>query len=246
VSTLAILEELEEKGFAIVPAVLRPEIVGDLTGCIEDAMRSRSESSSYAVRNLLEAVPVVREVAESGAVRALVEPALGPRAFIARSLLFDKTPDANWKVAWHQDVTIAVRDKIEVPGFSAWSVKDGVAHVQPPAGILERMLTVRLHLDDCGEVNGPLQVMPGSHRSGRMNAVQISEWRGRETAAICNVPCGGALLVRPLLLHASSAAREPGRRRVIHLEFAAESLPGGLQWHCDSRSMRHVSAARPN
>jgi hypothetical protein len=36
--------------------------------------------------------------------------------------------------------------------------------------------------------------------------------------------------MRPLILHASSAALEPRRRRVIHLEYAADTLPGELEW----------------
>jgi ectoine hydroxylase-related dioxygenase (phytanoyl-CoA dioxygenase family) len=146
------------------------------------------------------------------------------------SIFFDKTPDANWKVAWHQDLTIAVRQKIEVACFTAWSVKDGVAHVQPPIEVLERMLTLRLHLDDCGPANGPLQVISASHKSGRLTARQISEWREQQPAEICSVTRGGALLMRPLLLHSSSTATEPKHRRVVHLEFAAGPLRNGLQW----------------
>ena len=37
-------------------------------------------------------------------------------------------------------------------------------------------------------------------------------------------------MIRPLLLHASSAAESPRRRRVVHLEYAADPLPGGLDW----------------
>jgi hypothetical protein len=44
------------------------------------------------------------------------------------------------------------------------------------------------------------------------------------------IPRGGALLMRPLLLHASSACVVPKPRRVIHLEFVAEHLPDGLEW----------------
>jgi ectoine hydroxylase-related dioxygenase (phytanoyl-CoA dioxygenase family) len=72
-------------------------------------------------------------------------------------------------------------------------------------------------------------VIPGSHRHGKLSHVQIQGWREQEEAT-CLVPQGGALLMRPLLLHASSAAQVPGHRRVIHLEYAADPLPGGLEW----------------
>jgi ectoine hydroxylase-related dioxygenase (phytanoyl-CoA dioxygenase family) len=222
--------QLAQQGFAIIPAVLPPETVDKLVEEIDDALKARASHSDHAMRHLIEVVPAVRKVAEEATIRALVKTVLGPSTFVVRSIFFDKTPDANWKVAWHQDLTIAVRQKIEVAGFTAWSVKDGVAHVQPPVEVLEQMLALRLHLDDCGPANGPLQVIPGSHKSGRLNARQISEWRDRQPAKICSVSRGGALLMRPLLLHASSPATEPKHRRVLHLEFAAEPLPCGLQW----------------
>jgi ectoine hydroxylase-related dioxygenase (phytanoyl-CoA dioxygenase family) len=93
------------------------------------------------------------------------------------------------------------------------------------------MVTLRLHLDNCGPENGPLQLLPGSHRQGVLSPAQVQAWRERTTPVSCCVPAGGALLVRPLLLHASSAATAPGHRRVIHLEWSADELPGGLAWH---------------
>ena len=220
--------QLESQGFAIVPDVLPPGLVDELTQQIGFALTRRASDSSYAMRHLAQVVPAVQQLAQSAFARSLVEPVMGREASLVRSLFFDKTAEANWKVAWHQDLTIAVREKIDLPGFSAWSVKDGVAHVQPPVAVLERLLTVRFHLDDCDLANGPLQVMPGSHNSGRLSAAQISEWGGKSIA--CTVRRGGALLMRPLLLHSSSAARTPRHRRVVHLEFAGEALPGGLKW----------------
>jgi ectoine hydroxylase-related dioxygenase (phytanoyl-CoA dioxygenase family) len=145
-------------------------------------------------------------------------------------LLFDKTPDANWKVAWHQDLTIAVRERIDVPGYGPWSVKGGVVHVQPPTAVLEQMLAVRVHVDACGPENGPLRVLPGSHREGRLSQSEV-DLRVKEGEPVrCAIARGGVLAFRPLLLHSSSQAAEPARRRVVHFEFAAAELSGGLAW----------------
>jgi hypothetical protein len=141
-----------------------------------------------------------------------------------------KTPDANWKVVWHQDRTIAVRERKEVAEFGPWSIKAGVQHVQPPASLMSTMIAIRLHLDESRESNGPLRVIPGSHRAGYLSNADIDNWRGRSSVT-CTVPRGGAKLMRPLLLHASSSSSKPEPRRVIHLEFAADDLPGGLEWH---------------
>ena len=155
---------------------------------------------------------------------------LGSACFPVRAIYFDKTQGANWKVPWHQDLTIAVKERREAPGFGPWSRKDGVDHVQPPMALLERMVAVRWHLDDCGAGNGPLRVLPGSHRQGRLTAAAIQAWSAREESVTCIVERGGLLVMRPLLLHASSPATVPCHRRVVHIEYAAEPLPSGLEW----------------
>lgn len=170
------------------------------------------------------------QIANSTPVRNVVAEVLGPRAQLVRSVLFDKTAEQNWGVPWHQDLTIAVKTRKEIPGFIGWSIKDGIHHVQAPSEILETMLTVRIHLDDCGVENGPLKVLPGTHKNGWLNAEQIQRLRGEISETICTVSPGGAILMRPLLLHASSKAMKPQHRRVLHLEFAASELPGGLEW----------------
>jgi ectoine hydroxylase-related dioxygenase (phytanoyl-CoA dioxygenase family) len=229
---------LERDGFAIVPGVTEPATVGRLIQALENVSDSgsvRRRESVYGIRNLLDIVPEVRELAASRSVRALVEPVLGPDAFPVRGILFDKTPGANWNVVWHQDMTIAVQERRETPGFGPWSEKAGVTHVQPPPSILEGMLSLRLHLDTCDEDNGPLRVLPGSHRYGRLDAAATRQWRHEHPEVVCTVPTCGALLMRPLLLHASSDSRRPGHRRVIHIDFAAEDLPFGLRWHTQPR-----------
>jgi len=102
-------------------------------------------------------------------------------------------------------------------------------HVQPPAEILEQMISVRLHLDPCPAINGALRGIPGSHRSDKLSAAEIEELTTRQ-AVICEAPLGSALLMRPLLLHASSPSTSPHHRRVIHLDYAAVELPCGLEW----------------
>ena len=126
---------VETEGFAIVEGVLSRATVEHLLTSLEhigDTRSVRKRGGIFAVRNLLDVSPEVRELAHSEAVRALVEPVLGERFFPVRGILFDKIPDANWKVPWHQDVTIAVQERIEVEGFGPWSMKADVLHVQPP------------------------------------------------------------------------------------------------------------------
>jgi ectoine hydroxylase-related dioxygenase (phytanoyl-CoA dioxygenase family) len=153
--------------------------------------------------------------------------------FPVRGILFDKIPEANWKVPWHQDVTIAVQEKIDSPGFGPWSKKADVVHVQPPTFILEKMVSVRFHIDDCSRENGALRVIPGSHRLGRIPEERIPELVAESSEQVCEVGTGGAMVMRPLLLHASSPSITPKHRRVVHIDFASVRLPGRMRWLSD-------------
>ena len=229
---------VEIDGFAIVEEVLSRSAVDRLIHALEhfsDIESMNRQGSVFAVRNLIDASPEVKALAESAGVRSLVKPVLGTRFFPVRGILFDKIPGANWKVPWHQDVTIAVRERIETQGFGPWSTKAGVLHVQPPASVLEHMVSVRLHLDQSDQDNGALRVIPGSHRHGRIPESAIPLMR-QTPEVVCAVGSGGALLMRPLLLHASSPSIVPAHRRVIHLDFASVELPNGLQWFTESSS----------
>ena len=147
-----------------------------------------------------------------------------------RGILFNKLPGANSKVPCHQEFAIAIRKRMDLPGWGPWSMKDAGLHVRPPAAVLGRMLAVRVHLGDCGGHDGPLRILPGSHTHGLLKNAEILAWP-KERAVTCAVRRGDTILMRPLLLHASSSAAEPAKRRVIHIEFAAEDLPDGMQWH---------------
>ena len=141
--------DLERDGFAIIPDVLsadgRRELFG-LLGPVHGAGH----------RGLLD-MPEMITFARSESLLALVRPYLTAFPFPVRAIYFDKSPESNWLVPWHQDLTIAVKEEAEARGFGPWSVKDGVPHVQPPDALLGSMLTVRLHLDDADETNGALR-----------------------------------------------------------------------------------------
>lgn len=174
-------------------------------------------------------VPLGHELAH-GSMLDLARSVLGDAARPVRSILFDKTAASNWLVPWHQDLTVAVRERHEVPGWGPWSAKAGMPHVQPPAAVLEAMVTLRLHLDDTPGENGALRVVPGSHAHGVLTAEAARELREARGEVICAAAAGELLVMRPLLLHASSKATRPGRRRVLHVEYAAGDLPAPLAW----------------
>jgi ectoine hydroxylase-related dioxygenase (phytanoyl-CoA dioxygenase family) len=214
------LAKFRSDGIAIVDAGLESAALLEL-GTLLDTKHPGE-------RNLLD-LPAIRQLVRSESVRNLARLVLGNDCFAVRGILFNKTQGANWKVTWHQDCVIAVAARVEIPGWGPWSIKAGVHHVRPASDVISRMLAVRIHLDDCNADNGPLRVIPGSHKHGFLSDRQIQDWP-KSGAVTCVASRGDAILMRPLLLHGSSPATVPGSRRVIHFEFAAEELPNGVEW----------------
>ena len=212
---------LDAQGFVIVPEVL------DESAC--DALRAvLGDATGAGSRGMLR-LPAVADLAHS-ILSGLARPHLPSHPVPVRGIYFDKRPETNWLVAWHQDLTLALKEQIEVPGFGPWSVKEGVPHVQPPVPLLEQMLAVRLHLDDADAENGALRVLPGTHRLGRLCAKSIQRCRETHAEFLCEARAGDVLLMRPLLIHASSRSTSARRRRVLHLEYAGFTLPEPLEW----------------
>jgi ectoine hydroxylase-related dioxygenase (phytanoyl-CoA dioxygenase family) len=174
--------------------------------------------------------PIVRQAA------ALLRSELVKAGFLSKSavaiqaIAFDKTPATNWRATWHQDVMFPFAKRVTSPGYELASVKDDVNYARPPRAILEAMLVVRLHLDDCSDPNGPLRVAPGSRREGVVKSTDLPATVKRCGYVLCLAKTGEALLMKPLLLHASSPATSPRHRRVLHFVYYV-GRPITDQWH---------------
>lgn len=155
---------------------------------------------------------------------------LGEDCRPVRAILFDKTPETNWALGWHQDRTIAVRQRVAVDGFGTWSVKSGMLHVEPPFALLSGMVTLRVHIDPVPASNAPLLIAPGSHKLGRIAEDEVREVVRRCGTVACLADPGDIWLYATPILHASEAAVAPAHRRVLQVDFSAGRLPGGLNW----------------
>ena len=223
---------LADDGFAILPALFTPDQVAALLQAVESAPVSgpnfRRSQEVFAIRDLLGEVPALWPLLVTGQVQALLRQLFPEDCRLVKAIYFDKPAGSNWLVAWHQDLMINVDCRLDRPGYGPWTSKpEGVA-VQPPLDVLENMITLRLHLDDCDATNGALKVVPGSHRRGVVPAIELASLT--PAAVTCPVPAGGLMLMKPLLLHASSRSSSQLPRRVMHLEFASVELPAGLAW----------------
>lgn len=179
----------------------------------------------------LSGIPELRPcLSPAGPVGHVAASILGPESLPVRAILFDKNADQNWSLGWHQDRTIAVRQRVDIDGFGPWSVRSGMVHVEPPFDLLASMVTVRVHLDAVPEKNAPLLAAPGSHKQGRIPTSEIPEVVRQCGIITCLAAAGDIWLYAAPILHASDAASQPAHRRVLQIDYAVGQLPGGLEW----------------
>jgi ectoine hydroxylase-related dioxygenase (phytanoyl-CoA dioxygenase family) len=182
------------------------------------------------IRNLEKKFSSIAEAAADPAVVSIAKSLLDATPKLVRALFFDKTDERNWSVPWHQDRTVTLNQRIDMRGWVAWTLKDGVYHVHPPVRVLEQMVTIRLHVDDADSRSGCLSVIRGSHRLGILTPEAIGEAVVNAQPEDCVIGAGDALIMHPLLLHSSARSTGPGHRRVVHLEYSSYQLPVGLAW----------------
>jgi ectoine hydroxylase-related dioxygenase (phytanoyl-CoA dioxygenase family) len=230
---MEIHQPFTQNGFTTIPDIYSISEVNLLVKIIENATQNspnfRQSNDLFAIRNLLSEIPELQNVLWNAHLKTLIKELFGEKYFNVKAIYFDKPPQSNWIVAWHQDLTISVSDKTDIEGFTNWTLKQGQPTVQPPRGILENIYTVRIHLDDCDETNGALRVIPKSHQKG---VISMKDFRLEDypEPVTCTVLKGGVMLMKPLILHASNKSTSERNRRVIHLEFSDMDLPDGLDW----------------
>jgi ectoine hydroxylase-related dioxygenase (phytanoyl-CoA dioxygenase family) len=155
---------------------------------------------------------------------------LGRTPFPYRATLFEKTQSSNWLVVWHQDTALPFKSRFEAKGWGPWSVKEGVLYAHAPASALSRIVALRIHLDASEHSNGPLRIIPGSHRLGVLTDEAIATTVQASRVLECVVAAGGVLAMRPLLLHSSGKVTTSSPRRVIHIEYSdSPNLGAGLE-----------------
>jgi hypothetical protein len=219
------VNDLDGDGYALADLVLTESQCAHIASSLP-----ATGGGQGGVRNLI-GHPTVMSLLTHAWIGKYLWSEIGRDLVAVKATLFDKSGEANWRVQWHQDRTIAVKERLDVAGYGPWSTKAGALHVDAPDQVLAQMVALRIHLDECGPENGPLRVIPGSHRQGKLKDDAIQQLVAGGSMVELYVPQGGFLLMRPLLVHASSPARVPQHRRVLHLEFAPKEAISPLAWH---------------
>jgi len=216
--------DFDRDGALLFGGVLSPVEAASLAGRLEPQITGRPGKRLQVDPDL------AALLAAHGAVGAVAASLIGTGATPVRAVLFDKSPDANWIVAWHQDRTIPVRERREAPEFGPWSLKDGIQHVAPPITVLEGMVTLRLHLDPVDATNAPLVVSAGSHRLGYVPAGAAAMRAAEGPALVCLAEAGDVWAYSTPILHMSARSAGDRRRRVLQVDYAASPLPAPLEW----------------
>jgi ectoine hydroxylase-related dioxygenase (phytanoyl-CoA dioxygenase family) len=226
------LQHFTENGFAVLENIYTEAEVAQLLTLIEQVDTSRDtfrkSKDLFAIRQFLKEIPETHSLIFNQNLKTLIQNWFGNDYFVVKSIYFDKPQNSNWYVVWHQDLTISVDRKAETVHFHGWTTKQNQFSVQPPLEILENIFTIRIHLDDTDSENGALKVVPASHLNGICLADEIEKQKINET--ICDVPKGGVMLMKPLLLHSSGKTQNSSQRRVIHIEFSNKILPAPVEW----------------
>lgn len=227
---------MNQQGFEIQLHVFSDKEVAQFVQGIEEVSRHnshfRANKDLFAIRNLLGEVPALQGILSHRKLQDLLQRHFrGNTYHCIKGIYFDKPPQSNWVVNWHQDLTINVCHKPEdVPdGFTHWIQKKRYWSVQPPLAYLQNIITIRIHLDNCHAQNGALKILEGSHHQ-ITQAKDLDRLKVDFPQTLCEVSKGGVLLMSPLLWHASSKNKSKQNRRIIHLEFSSLPVPPKLQW----------------
>ncbi len=214
-------DDIAGAGFALIARVLSP-------GQCDEAAR-QVQVDGPGSRCLLGQPWCAAMAAQLQAHPALAA-IMGPDLMPVQCTYFEKSADRNWLVPLHQDLSIPVAGRVDEPSLSGWSRKEGTQFVRAPLAVLSQLVAIRVHLDPCGPGDGPLRVVAASHLGGVLSDDQAAAMRREWGETVCVAGAGDALVMRPLLLHASSKGSGNSLRRVLHFVFGPLTLPHGLRW----------------
>lgn len=225
-------KQLNKFGFSIVENIFSDEEINRIISCIEHTKKEGDSflktKDVFAIRQLLNEIPQLKKLIFTTKFKALIHNLSDSTYFLTKAIYFDKPIKSNWFVAYHQDLSISVTEKIKIENYKNWTNKNGQIGVIPPISILENTITLRIHLDNTTKENGALKVISKTHLNGiiRKETTKLD----LENETFCELKKGGVMLMKPLTMHASNRTTNLKRRRVIHLEFSNQDLIKPLNW----------------
>jgi ectoine hydroxylase-related dioxygenase (phytanoyl-CoA dioxygenase family) len=212
---LEITSQVNLLGYSIEQEIFSQSECDHLLEALSSSLGKRSRAGA---RHLM-GHPAIAAIAFDQRLLDIAQHSLDGAAMPYRATLFEKSIHAKWFVVWHQDRALPLEAGFASPEWGPWSRKAGITYAHAPAWALSRIIALRIHLDPSSGDNGPLKVIPGSHRAGVMSEEEVLNYAGAGQAVECHVDRGGVLAMSPLLIHSSSKARSNKPRRVLHIEY---------------------------
>ncbi len=218
---------LTQQGIELAPGLISNELIQTIINQVD---QYSGNIPTCGIRHAEVKFNAIAQLINSAEIQQLAQQHLTNTPQVVRAIYFDKNKEKNWQVNWHQDKTVAVSKPFSKAGWGPWSIKESIHHVQPPQEVLDKMITIRVHLDQNHHNNGCLKIIPGSHRSGILSQQQVIQMTTKNKPVFCLTEAGDVLVMRPLLLHSSSKATKIEHRRIVHVEMSDYQLPEGIDW----------------
>ena len=219
--------EYEEVGHIFRPELLLAQEVAtindELDGIVADGQRpglilEKDERTLRSVFNPHLYSDVLGRVVRHPRVLDIVEGLLGEAVYVFQMVVNNKAPFNGDMWYWHQD-------------YPTYRADDHIPEC--------RMVNVLIFLDEVTQFNGPLMVVPGSHRMEsewpdestqgtsykiRYSGTGVIEAEVRRGGIVAPTGAAGSVMfMHPNVLHASGSNLSPWRRRVISLTYNALS-----------------------
>jgi hypothetical protein len=222
-----IQKALTNEGFAITDALFDPMVLESLLEGLTAIGAFNYDRPQ--IPNLLKACDSLKNIARDEKLLHLLKLTTGEEMFPVKAFILDKSTESNWEIPWHQDLKISLSEKVEATGYHNWSLESGILHVQPPVSVIEKLVTLRIHLDPC-DSNNAIHVIPQSHNLGILKQQQIERLVAQTSSHLCIAAKFSVMLMRPLILHDSPPSNSSDSRRILQLEYGY-NLGKGLSWH---------------
>ena len=202
------------QGFAVHGNILSPSECDEVLY----SLFANRKPVKAGLRNLMGNERVER-LAYDSRLLEITKTIIGSDAIPFRATLFNKSGKVNWLVPWHQDTALPIQKRPDSKEWGPRSQKNGIEYAHAPEWALSRVIALRIHLDTSTTENGPLRVLPNTHRLGVLAERVVVEYAKKINSVECLALKGGVVAMRPLLIHASSKVKSESPRRVLHIEY---------------------------
>ena len=218
---------LQQQGSYVSPKIFTQLEVDEISSMLTKIF-TRYDLNENGTYFSLKTLPELKQVIYNNSFQNLLN-AIDHKIELTSAKYYHQIPTANWFTTLHQNITIPVKEKISMEGFSGWSKKEGITSAMAPVNLLRQCFSMYIYLFGSDETNGALQILPGSHKK-ILNIQERNQIIENINPQIANVQAGDIYILKPLVLQAFGKVSQIQHVHLLQLNFCLEDLPGGLEW----------------